>query len=233
MPRGLAEPSTFDMSSVTVIIPVKDRQELLTRNVERLLIQTERPRVLVFDDASEVPLAFNTEGVEIHRSDDPVGQCAARNFWFHQVNTKYVKWIDSDDYLDGPTVLADQIQFMEDRPGLDFCWDGVSHLDYRRRRIVPAAIREDIRLDHLELPEWYIHGHTTFVPYASIQIGTALFKTSSLQGVSWDENFKHGGADLKFFSDVVKAGLTGEATGVRGVVITTRSPGPKTGGRYA
>lgn len=219
-------------AQVTVIIPTKDRGNLLERCVERALLQTVRPRILVFDDGSAEPVHFNTDGVEIYRSPATVGQCEARNYWLPFVESEYVKWIDSDDYLDRSTALADQAQFMEDRPELDFCWDGVSFLDYRRRRVAPAAFR-DIELEHLKLPEWYIHGHSTYKPFASIQIGSALFRTASLHGVLWDENFKHGGADLKFFSDVVNAGLVGEATGVRSLVITTHSPGPNSGGRYA
>lgn len=174
------------MARFTVIIPAWNRQAVVGRAIESVLSQTGGARCLVFDDGSNDQTAGIAEaaGAEVFRSPERVGQCAARNFFLDQVDTPYLKWLDSDDYLADSRVLLKEQEALE-ASGADLCtspW------------IVHETVSGFRRLVTGKLPRQ--------------QIGSCLFRTRTFvdSEVRWDDESKSGGADLKLFSDVLESG---------------------------
>lgn len=217
---------------VTVMVPAKDRWPLLQRCLNSLVLQSEPAKILVFDDGSSEPISWVGDGVEIHRVEESVGQCSARNYWVDKVDTPYLKWVDSDDFMEDRGSLERQVDFLQGRPDLDFCWDSCDYLNYRSGRIWRSVPAEGKDASMLALPDEFVKGFSRRRSEAAVQVGTALFRSDSVRSIPWDEAYKGGGADLRFFSDVSKAGLQGETTGNIGLVHVVGSPSPDTGGRY-
>jgi glycosyltransferase involved in cell wall biosynthesis len=103
---------------VTVVVPVWDRYVAFVREcVESILEQTgvETPRVVVVDNASDVPLPSLPRGVEFARSHRRLSVGAARNLGLARAETTTVIFCDADDRL-LPGSLAFLISRMEERP---------------------------------------------------------------------------------------------------------------------
>ena len=87
---------------VTVVIPTRDRADLLRRTLATVAAQRPAPRVVVVDDGSvdhtgEVLAAHD---VTVVRNDGPAwGAARARNAGLERVETELVAFVDSDDLL--------------------------------------------------------------------------------------------------------------------------------------
>jgi mycofactocin glycosyltransferase len=83
---------------VSVIIPVRDRQEQLTAcllSLERLRHPADRLEVIVVDDGSAVPVAAPA-GIRVIRSGRPAGPAAARNLGAGAAGGDVLAFLDSD-----------------------------------------------------------------------------------------------------------------------------------------
>lgn len=98
---GHPEPSSdVRIADVTVVIPVKNNRLGLARLLETL----GGFRVVVVDDGSDVPLAFDDdavsqfgcESISTLRQDISTGPAAARNAGLRQAETTWVVFLDSD-----------------------------------------------------------------------------------------------------------------------------------------
>ena len=89
---------------VTVVIPTRDRHELLARAARSVLAQTlSNFEVIVVDDASKIPVDlpdFARDGrVYVVRNDQPQGVCGARNRGMAQARGHWITFLDDDDEL--------------------------------------------------------------------------------------------------------------------------------------
>lgn len=106
-------------AALTVVIPVKDRPEQLTRCLSALGSEVS---AIVVDDASADPDASRRlcEGYGARWIGLPVnrGPAAARNIGLQAVTTTYVAFIDSDVTVSGETLLALAGHFADPRVAL-------------------------------------------------------------------------------------------------------------------
>lgn len=121
------------MSLLSLIIPTKDRRELLGETLEGLRRQTSADwEAVVVDDGSSDGTAELVEAMsgadDRFRLERPWresrGAPACRNHGLRVSRGQWVVFLDSDD-VPGPEMVAGRLAFMADRPGLDF---GVSGL---------------------------------------------------------------------------------------------------------
>ncbi len=106
-----------DESTISVIIPVRNRPELLLRALKSVRAQTLQPaEIIIVDDASDPPIetalgrsAF--DGATVLRSDTNRGAAAARNIGIAAARGSYIAFLDSDDIWH-PEKLAAQLAFM-------------------------------------------------------------------------------------------------------------------------
>lgn len=116
-------------SKVSVIIPTRNRAELLTRALNSALRQTyPNFEIIIIDDASEdhtgaVVQSFKDERLRYILLKKNMGAAAARNAGIEQAEGEYVAFLDSDDqWL--PEKLAHQVAAMDNlnsRVGIVYC----------------------------------------------------------------------------------------------------------------
>lgn len=132
---------TQAMSQITVVVPVYNRADIVTRTLDSIASQWLRPLHLVVVDngSTDETLGVVTNWRETHISSDffvtilqesKPGACAARNSGLRIVSTPYVMFFDSDDVMEsnhvGEVVAAiesnkdvDIVQWGTTRHGLD------------------------------------------------------------------------------------------------------------------
>ena len=119
--------------AVTVVIPTKDRYDLLLRTLACVLRQSAPDvRVVVVDDGGRDGTAERLEGrdarVTVLRHASPRGVSTARNHGLDQVDTPWVAFLDDDD-LWAPDKLARQLKALQARPDARWaCSTAVSFL---------------------------------------------------------------------------------------------------------
>jgi len=113
---------------VSVIIPTKDRRNLLAETLASLAAQTYREwEALVVDDGSidgaqdlVLALAATDPRVRlIQRDRPPGGGSACRNIGIAAARGEYVLFLDSDDLL-APACLERRVALMKQHPKIDF-----------------------------------------------------------------------------------------------------------------
>lgn len=88
--------------TVTIVVPTRDRPELLRRAVASALAQsTAAPvEVVVVDDASDTPVELPPDPrLTVVRHDRPRGGAAARNTGTRLARGRFVAYLDDDDEL--------------------------------------------------------------------------------------------------------------------------------------
>lgn len=87
---------------ISVIIPTADRQQLLRRAVDSVLKQSVLPsKIIVVDNGiKEVNIRFDDPTVAIIRITPQIGPGRARNIGVRSSDTKYIAFLDDDDWWD-------------------------------------------------------------------------------------------------------------------------------------
>jgi glycosyltransferase involved in cell wall biosynthesis len=140
--------------TLSIIIPVHNDPEGLTRLLRQLQDMAVFEQIIVSDDASDVSccpaeLGFDEAamGVTYLRSDRQRGAGHARNQAMAAVTSDHVLFFDSDDLLSPgfPALIQSLSQSMQDR-AFDFCI--FRHIDSRSRADegVPGPMESDQRL---------------------------------------------------------------------------------------
>lgn len=116
-----------ELPSVGVVIPTRDRPELLRRSLAAVATQSYRGRVetVVVHDGTPVDTSIEHDGerpVHAVANERKPGLAGARNTGILDLATDYVAFCDDDDYWD-PTKLARQVEraTRADRPELVTC----------------------------------------------------------------------------------------------------------------
>jgi len=100
-------PRPYEREELTVVVPVWDDYTgpVLEETLASILAQRPRPRLLVFDNASEAPVVV-PEGATIVRTDRRLSIGAARNAAVADVTTRWTMLWDADDFM-LPGTVAD------------------------------------------------------------------------------------------------------------------------------
>ena len=142
------------MPDVSVVIPTRDRPELLAQTLTTVLWQRDVDlEVVVVDDGSETPLVgrvaeLSDPRVDVVRNDDSHGVSGARNRGIERATGDWVAFCDDDD-LWAPDKLADQIAAAT-HAGSSWVYAGDVNVDDRLRIIgggpppSPEAVMADL-----------------------------------------------------------------------------------------
>lgn len=134
-----------------MVIPSRDRWELLTRHGLRAALSQETidVEVVVVDDGSrdgtaERVAALGDSRVRVIRHERSLGQAAARNAGVAEAQTSWVAFLDDDDVW-SPRKLRTQVDAAE-RSGADFAWCALAVVDPALTvlEIVPAPAAEGL-----------------------------------------------------------------------------------------
>lgn len=137
------------LTEVSVVIPNKDRTDLLYRAVDSVLSQTFQDfEIIVVDDSSDT----NFNEIKEHLSKDPrirvirgeqKDEIWARKLGFDFSAGKYVALLDSDDYWE-PEKLSMQIELFHSDNRIGVVWDKMVQIDDRtmKREMIEPPFRE-------------------------------------------------------------------------------------------
>lgn len=119
VPRSqLTNSSTLEKSLVSVIIPTKDRPEMLPQAIQSVLNQTftELEIIVVNDggvDVQSVISCLNTRGNIVYKKHDhALDRSAARNTGIRAARGKYIAYLDDDDIY-YPNHIETLVKFLE------------------------------------------------------------------------------------------------------------------------
>ncbi|MCS4116163.1 glycosyltransferase family 2 protein [Salinibacter ruber] len=116
------------IENVSIVIPVKNRPELIQKTLRSVLAQTyPHWETVVVDDQStdetrEVVAAMAADDDRIRllrRTGEKGGASVCRNVGWRNARGEYIIFLDSDDLL-AEDCLGQRVRFMEHRPELDF-----------------------------------------------------------------------------------------------------------------
>lgn len=129
MPRPTRNQDLDDATSlVSIIIPTKNRCQLLQRTLASVRLQTypHWEAIVVDDDSSDDTIgqmeSLSREESRIRffrRNEEPGGTNACRNLGLKIASGEYVIFLDSDDCL-APFCLEQRVNTMQHHPNLDF-----------------------------------------------------------------------------------------------------------------
>src|SRR4030042_613245 len=87
---------------ISVIIPTADREQLLRRAVDSVLKQSVSPsKIIVVDNGKNaLNVQFDDPRVEIVRTEPRIGPGRSRNIGARSSDTKYIAFLDDDDWWD-------------------------------------------------------------------------------------------------------------------------------------
>ena len=91
-----------NISDISVIIPTADRGQLLRRAVDSVLKQSVSPsKIIVVDNGvNEVNVQFDDPRIVIVRTAPQIGPGRSRNIGVQSSDTKYIAFLDDDDWWD-------------------------------------------------------------------------------------------------------------------------------------
>jgi glycosyltransferase involved in cell wall biosynthesis len=124
-------------ATLSIIIPVKDRAELIQETLRSVQGQTyPQWEAVVVDDQSTdetrkvvAAMAGDDERIRLlRRSGEKGGAPVCRNIGWRSARGEYVVFLDSDDLL-AEGCLEQRVRYMEAHPGLDFAVFGACFFD--------------------------------------------------------------------------------------------------------
>jgi len=124
--------------TVSVVIPTRNRRELLLRAVRSVLRQSQVTlSVVVVDEAStdgsaEAVRRLGDPRVHVVRHASPRGVSQARNTGLQQVESPWVAFLDDDD-LWAPDKLSAQLEALRAQPQAQWACTGAVNIDPRLR----------------------------------------------------------------------------------------------------
>lgn len=128
--------------TVSVIIPTRNRSELLQKAVQSVLNQTyQNFEIIIIDDASMPPIkSYPDSRIRILRNDTPLGGSASRNRGIFASLGLWIAFLDDDDIWQ-PQKLAQQLQMLEKNPKAiaATCTYTVHYPFSIKRQIVPLS----------------------------------------------------------------------------------------------
>ncbi|MEX6163992.1 glycosyltransferase family 2 protein [Enterobacter hormaechei] len=108
------------MINTTVIIPYKNNLDALHRALKSVLSQTVEVSILIVDDGSEqsqkadlVVRELNHRDINVIYNDTSLGGGEARNIGIRNANTKFIAFLDCDDYWDYNKIESQEKMFSE------------------------------------------------------------------------------------------------------------------------
>ena len=109
-------------SLISVIIPAKDRIDLLLQAVRSVQLQPEPKEIIIVDDGSKTPLSTQLKilehRVKIISLKKSKGSMAARNLGFRHAKGDFVAFLDSDDIWEKGFLETSMSSLRKDRSAI-------------------------------------------------------------------------------------------------------------------
>jgi len=187
---GILSPMKPDL--VSVIIPTKDRSELLHRAIHSVLAQTyQNIEIIIVDDGSNTPFSMAIDDPRIKLVVNPVslGGAAARNIGLQTARGDFLCLLDDDDYY-LPNKIETQLSFLKENPDTDLVFSKVDLLKENSTEVL-TVIEDGYFFDVMD----------NFFRWNVIHTNSSLFKNKIIKQVQFDERLKKY-QDMQFYLDI-------------------------------
>jgi glycosyltransferase involved in cell wall biosynthesis len=163
-----------DLPEVTVVVPTRDRWDLLQRRALRSALAQEHVRleVVVVDDGSVEPAPSSVENdprVRVVRHDTSRGVAAARNTGIREARAPWTAFLDDDD-LWAPPKLSEQLGQLAAEDA-SFVYSGVAHTN-----LAGDVLTIDAAPPARDLHELLLAGHVIPGAASNIVVNTDLLR---------------------------------------------------------
>jgi glycosyltransferase involved in cell wall biosynthesis len=203
------------MPKVTVCIPTYNRADYLTYSINSVLHQTyDDFELIVCDDGSsdrtaDVVVGFNDSRIRYLRHPHNRGRSLNMQSGFEAAQGKYFSKFDDDDALT-PEFLAKTVAILDRDQTVDFICTDHWIIDRDSQRIESATQENSAKWGKDQLQEGIIADLTrqTF-QYQSLQVGSTLFRHSSLAEVGYMRSSADGCEDFDLLVRLALAGKQG------------------------
>jgi glycosyltransferase involved in cell wall biosynthesis len=193
-------------SRITVIIPTRNRSELLRETVNSVLSQTLLPQeILIVDDHSSSDhadalrdIAASNSCISLLRTDERKGVSAARNLGLEKATSDYILFIDDDDLIH-PQMLETSMGIFKNNMGADivaclseiFFSPGDPGFKYPLKALDPIKPVRAIRSDESPSVVLLRHYHP---------VNSSLIRRESISNLRFSENIIQGEDTLFWLS---------------------------------
>ena len=164
-------------------MPVFNSEKFLSDTIQSILKQTLNSWELLliddnsFDSSLAICRSFEKRDSRIKcfvRSREPKGANTCRNIGFKLAKSKYVVFMDSDDFME-PFCLKQRVDFMESNPLLDFSvWNQQGVFSSQREGLWCDLREEDDLRARILMKSW--------------QTSAPIYKADSIRLIKWREN---------------------------------------------
>ncbi|NOZ84086.1 MAG: glycosyltransferase family 2 protein [Epsilonproteobacteria bacterium] len=184
--------SPMNPGLVSVIIPTKDRLELLHRAVHSVLQQTyQNIEIIIVDDGSNQPFSMEIDDPRIKLLVNPVslGGAAARNIGLQAARGEFICLLDDDDYY-LPSKIEAQLFFLKKNPDIDLVFSKVDLLKENSTEVL-TVIEDGYSFNVID----------NFFRWNVIHTNSSLFKNKVIKQVQFDERLKKY-QDMQFYLEI-------------------------------
>lgn len=174
---------------ISVIIPVYNAEDFIVKAIDSALKQKEVKEVLIIDDGSsdaslelclEKAKRCNRVQVFFHKNHGNLGRSASRNLGIVKAKSKYIAFLDADDYYLLNRFVRD-VEILELQPKIEGVYNAISAHYYRE-----ATLKETEKLKLTTIREVVPHhklfelmgpmGHLGYFSGIGLTIRKTIFK---------------------------------------------------------
>ena len=185
------------MAEVSIVIPTKNRPQLLNRAINSILKQTyEDWELFIINDAeTKATINFSDSRIQIINNKNKTGANGARNTGINLATGNYIAFLDDDDAWDENKLLK-QVNLMDTTKAI-LCYTG-KKIIYQKKNT--SMTRFSYRT-HILSPQFTLQLHNYIGTTSSVIIRSdALY-----DGILFDESL-HSLQDYDFYLQLVEKG---------------------------
>ena len=170
------------MVEVSIIIPTKNRPQLLNRAINSIINQTYQnwELLIINDSESEVLINFSDSRIQLAKNSNKPGANGARNTGINLATGRYIAYLDDDDTWESGKLLK-QVKIMESQNAI-LCYTGKKIIYQKNNK---SQIKYSYNSTKL-FPKLGLQFHNYIGTTSTVMIKSSILK----EEVKFDENIQ-------------------------------------------
>ena len=170
------------MVEVSIIIPTKNRPQLLNRAINSVINQTYQnwELLIINDSESEVLINFSDSRIQLAKNSNKPGANGARNTGINLATGRYIAYLDDDDTWESGKLLK-QVKIMESQNAI-LCYTGKKIIYQKNNK---SQIKYSYNSTKL-FPQLGLQFHNYIGTTSTVMIKSSILK----EEVKFDENIQ-------------------------------------------
>ena len=170
------------MVEVSIIIPTKNRPQLLNRAINSVINQTYQnwELLIINDSESEISINFSDPRIQLAKNSNKPGANGARNTGINLATGRYIAYLDDDDTWESGKLLK-QVKIMESQNAI-LCYTGKKIIYQKNNK---SQIKYSYNSTKL-FPQLGLQFHNYIGTTSTVMIKSSILK----EEVKFDENIQ-------------------------------------------